>query len=64
MSEYLSLYEYLHRAAGEELGEKVNKYAQSKNQPIKTKYIKNPVYEGKVHLYTRGFLDEYFKEHK
>lgn len=58
--EYMSLYEYLGRRAGGELGKEV--FAESKRQKIRctTKEIKQGGYEGKVMCYPRIFLTQYF----
>lgn len=56
----MSLYDYLDRAAGMELGGEVNKTARALKETIQEKEISNPKYTGKVHLYRREFLDEYF----
>ena len=58
---YLSLYDYLGKAAGQELGEEVNKAAQKQGVRMMTKDISNHVYTGKVQMYPVKFLDEYFK---
>jgi hypothetical protein len=60
--EFLSLYDYLGKAAGSKLGKEVNDYAQATNQPIRTREISNPKFTGKVMLYTKEFLDNYFKD--
>jgi hypothetical protein len=60
MEEFLSLYDYLRKAAGPELGKEVNKAAQTQRVPIKYKEVSNPQYTGKVNLYPRTFLDKYF----
>ena len=57
----ISIYDYLGKAGGAALGEKVNAYAQIRKQPFKQRKIKNRVYNGKVFLYTRDFLDDFFK---
>lgn len=57
----MSLYDYLGKAAGQELGAKVNAYAREKNVVSKQRSISNPRYKGTVHLYPVEFLDEYFK---
>jgi hypothetical protein len=62
--EFLSLYDYLGKAAGPELGREVNSYAQSTNQPVRTREVSNLKYKGKVMLYTREFLDDCFKKEK
>jgi len=56
----LSLYDYLNRAAGSELGKKVAAAASEQGVPIEEKEIQNPKYEGKILMYPREFLDKYF----
>ncbi len=56
----MSLYDYLGKAAGIKLGEEVNKVAQLKNIPARTRNISNLKYSGTVMLYPKWFLDEYF----
>jgi hypothetical protein len=56
----MSLYDYLGRAAGMELGMEVCKVAVELKETIQEREISNPKYTGKVHLYRREFLDEYF----
>ena len=56
----LSLYDYLGHAAGVKLGDEVNKVAQLRDIPARTRQVSNPKYEGKVMLYPKWFLDEYF----
>jgi|TARA_R100000081_G_scaffold66507_1_gene34308 hypothetical protein len=58
--EMLSLYDYLNRAAGAELGKKVAAEAGKQGVPIETKEISNPSYEGKILMYPKQFLDNYF----
>ena len=58
---YLSLYDYLGRAAGQKLGGEVNKAAVEKKVEFKQRFISNPAYHGNVHLYPIEFLNEYFK---
>ena len=60
-STYLSLYDYLGRAAGQELGAAVNKSAVEKKIEFKQRFISNPSYHGNVHLYPIEFLNDYFK---
>lgn len=59
--EYMSLYDYLGRAAGQKLGAEVNKASVEKKIEFKQRDISNPVYTGKVMLYPVEFLEEYFK---
>ena len=56
----MSLYDYLGKAAGADLGKLVNTEAQNKKIPIKMREVSNPRYKGKVMLYPKTFLDEYF----
>ena len=56
----MSLYDYLGKAAGKQLGKEVNESAQRRRVPISTRQVSNPAYEGKVLLYPKWFLDEYF----
>jgi hypothetical protein len=59
--EILSLFDYLGRPAGSELGNKVNKEAQRTGVSYRTKQITTPKYKGNIHCYPRNFLDLYFK---
>jgi len=61
-NEYLSLYDYLGRAAGGELGKAVATAAAKSKVAAQTRYVKNPVYEGNVMLYPKNFLNEYFNK--
>jgi hypothetical protein len=56
----MSLYEYLGKAAGQELGKLVADTATKLKETIKQQDVSNPKYTGKVMLYRREFLDEYF----
>jgi hypothetical protein len=56
----LSLYDYLGRAAGKNLGLEVAVYARQQNTKIETRQISNPVYTGTVNLYTEDFLLSFF----
>jgi hypothetical protein len=56
----MSLYDYLGRAAGSELGKEVAETAVKLKETIKTRYITNTRYKGEIMLYRREFLDEYF----
>ena len=58
--EMLSLYDYLNRAAGSELGKKVAAEAGRLNIPIESKEISNPAYKGTILMYPKKFLDAYF----
>ena len=58
----MSLYDYLGRAAGKQLGLEVAATAAALREVIEERYVENPAYRGNVHLYRREFLDEYFKK--
>jgi hypothetical protein len=60
MEKFLSLYDYLGKAAGPELGKQVHSAAVATRVPTKYKQVSNPQYTGKVNLYPRTFLDKYF----
>lgn len=58
--EMLSLYDYLGKAAGSDLGKMVFKLSQTKKIKVQVKEVSNPVYQGKIVMYPKWFLDEYF----
>ena len=60
--EYLSLYDYLKKPSGKELGGEVAKAAHTAGIPHKEREISNPKYTGIVHLYPKEFLEFYFRE--
>jgi hypothetical protein len=58
----ISLFEYLKKPAGIELGTAVYQAARRARSPIGIRQVKTKKYTGKVVLYTQEFLDEYFKK--
>ncbi len=60
--EYLSLYDYLKKPAGEKLGQEVAAEAKKQGIQIQTRQISNPKFEGIVLLYPKDFLEFYFRE--
>ena len=60
----ISLYDYLGKAAGLKLGKEVNEAAKSKKIPVAVKEVSNIKYTGKVMMYPKYFLDEYFGKNK
>lgn len=56
-----SLYDYLHKAAGLDLGKRVAKAASLAKEKLGTREISNPKYTGKVYLYRKEFLDKFFR---
>jgi hypothetical protein len=61
MTEFISLYDYLGRAAGNELGKQVADYALACLVPHDIRQIANTKYTGPVMLYPKAFLELYFK---
>jgi len=59
--DFMSLFDYLGKPAGGDLGKQVREAASQNNQPVRVREISTPNYTGKVMLYTKGFLDSYFK---
>jgi hypothetical protein len=57
----VSLYDYLGKAAGAELGKQVAEYAKIRKQKYHTRTVSNSRYSGEIMLYERSFLDEFFK---
>lgn len=58
----VTLFEFLNKPAGGELGKAVNKAAQEQKIPFEQKEIDTPKYKGKVFVYPKMFLTKYFKE--
>jgi hypothetical protein len=58
----LSLYDYLGKPAGKDLGGEVVKAAKAHTNYVKleTREVSTRYYTGKVVLYPKWFLDEYF----
>jgi hypothetical protein len=59
---FLSLYDYLCKAAGPELGRKVAAAASKLRLRLKTRAVSNPKYAGFVYLYPKDFLDAFFSD--
>jgi hypothetical protein len=60
--EYLSLYDYLGKPAGGELGKEVASAASKAGIKLETREVSTPNYTGIVYLYPNDFLDFYFRE--
>ena len=60
-TEMMSLYDYLGYPAGEKLGEQVGAYATIRKAKCGVRHVSTKTYKGPVMLYTKEFLDEYFK---
>jgi hypothetical protein len=59
--EMLSLYDYLGKPAGKELGSEVAQAAYQAGIKPEERQISNPKYTGAVHLYPKDFLDFHFR---
>ena len=59
--EMISLYDYLGRAAGSELGKQVATAAAKAGVKHEIREVSNVKYTGPIMLYPRSFLDLYFK---
>jgi len=57
----MSLYDYLGRAAGPELGQQVAAAATQAGVKGETRQVSNAKYSGPIMLYPKAFLDLYFK---
>jgi|TARA_R110000824_G_scaffold113142_1_gene262727 hypothetical protein len=60
----MSLYDYQGHPDQNGTGLKVNAYAQLKKHPYKQRDLELPNYTGKVFIYTKEFLDEFFEIQK
>ena len=56
----ISLFDYLGYAAGNELGKQVSEYGKIRKTAFDSREVNNRKYKGKVLLYTKEFLDEFF----
>lgn len=56
----MSLYDYLGRPAGGELGKQVYDAAYQLKVPVETRHVETKTYTGDVMLYPNSFLTEYF----
>jgi hypothetical protein len=63
MTKFISLYDYLGKAAGKELGKQVADCAAAAKVPCKTRQVSNAKYAGPIMLYPRVFLELYFAVH-
>ena len=58
--EMISLYDYLGRAAGPDLGKQVATAAAKTGVKHEIREVSNSKYTGPIMLYPKSFLDEYF----
>jgi hypothetical protein len=59
-SEFISLYDYLGRAAGSKLGKQVYNYAKKLKITTKSKHVNHDGYNGMIICYPVDFLKSYF----
>ena len=64
MDNMMSLYEFLGKPAGNDLGKKVYLAARSKGASFSQREVSNPKYTGMVMTYPESFLKEYFETKK
>ena len=57
---YISLFDYLGKPAGKEVGARVNERAREFGIEDKKRFVRNKNYTGKVNLYPEAFLEYYF----
>ena len=60
--EMVSLYDYLKKPAGQELGKLVASAAMNEKIHIESKQVSNPKYKGNILMYPKIWLDEYFNK--
>jgi len=60
--EMVSLYDYLKKPAGQELGKLVALAAMNEKIHIESKQVYNPKYKGNILMYPKIWLDEYFNK--
>jgi hypothetical protein len=58
--EFVSLYDFLGKPAGSQLGKEVWHAAQFSSEPTTIKQVSNPKYTGKIVMYRPEFLRKYF----
>ena len=58
----LSLYDYLGKAAGAEIGKQVYNKAKELKIKVSTRHVSNRKYSGPVVIYPASFLELYFKK--
>ena len=56
----MSLYDYLGRPAGSELGQQVAAAAAANYVKFETREVSTKTYTGKIMLYPKAFLDQFF----
>ena len=62
--EMVSLFDYLKKPAGPELGKQVALAAMNEKIHIESKQVSNPKYKGNILMYPKSWLDNYFNKLK
>ena len=57
---FISLYEYLGRAGGRELGKQLGAYAKMRKSKCNVKQVTNKLYTGPIYTYPKAIIDEFF----
>jgi len=60
--EMISLFDYLKKPAGPELGKQVALAAMNEKILIGSKQVSNPKYKGNILMYPKSWLDIYFNQ--
>jgi hypothetical protein len=60
--EMVSLFDYLKKPAGPELGKQVSLAAMNEKIHIESKQVTTPKYKGNILMYPKTWLDEYFNK--
>lgn len=62
--EMVSLFDFLGHAAGAALGAAVYQVARRTREKVETRIVETKTYKGKVMLYRKAFLNDYFKSQR
>tara|TARA_R110000868_G_scaffold1452_11_gene11459 strand:- start:17 stop:346 length:330 start_codon:yes stop_codon:yes gene_type:complete len=62
--EMVSLFDFLGHAAGAALGAAVYGVARRNRENVETRIVETKTYKGKVMLYRKAFLNDYFKSQR
>ena len=62
--EMVSLFDFLGHAAGASLGAAVYQVARRTREKVETRIVETKTYKGKVMLYRKAFLNDYFKSQR
>lgn len=60
----MSLFDFLGKPAGKDLGNQVYQFASTNKIKTITKEVSNPKYKGKVMMYPKSFLEIYFENNQ